>query len=557
MAKSKHLKALVTGAVTMALSCSMLVGTTFAWFTDSVTSNKNTIATGNLDVELSYWTKADKWESVEGKSDLFDPNALWEPGHTEIVYLQISNEGSLDVNYRFSLDVFGETHGKTKNGDEIVLSSMLQFGFVNEATAEQFGTNRSAAIAAVDTVWTLEDTIKHEHNQGVLKGTMKATDEAKTFAIVLWLPTTVGNEANSDGVNVPSVDLGTTLVASQINSENDSFGNDYDENVPLPEFSYGTATINRNDDKPGTEFDIRSNTGAKVAHVKVPETAVDSASDSFALSIKKTDLNENITITSDQAAQTYEITATGLKSGNTEAIQVWLRVGAGLTNVEVWHNETKIVNPTYPVLNEYVVFNTTSFSPFTIVYDKEPTVVDPSSPQAVPVAGVERATQFEGEANAETIEWNSYGGFSPTEGYRAVLDAAYKFSMTQSAEEVENSYYRDWHCDFFVSLDRDLTPEKPNAIFLAGCYGAFGWVGFHSGELELPANTKVPLLGSVGGTFTYEMVADLVGEFICGVGAGTTDGYLSGATFTVELRLTNPENLDDIRTIQTITYTFA
>ena len=138
MAKSKHLKALVTGAVTMALSCSMLVGTTFAWFTDSVTSNKNTIATGNLDVELSYWTKADKWESVEGKSDLFDPNALWEPGHTEIVYLQISNEGSLDVNYRFSLDVFGETYGKTKDGQEIKLSSMLQFGFVNEVTAELF-----------------------------------------------------------------------------------------------------------------------------------------------------------------------------------------------------------------------------------------------------------------------------------------------------------------------------------------------------------------------------------------------------------------------------------
>ncbi|MBQ3221876.1 MAG: hypothetical protein IJB34_07970 [Clostridia bacterium] len=73
----------------------------------------------------------------------------------------------------------------------------------------------------------------------------------------------------------------------------------------------------------------------------------------------------------------------------------------------------------------------------------------------------------------------------------------------------------------------------------------------------MPANTKVPLLGSVGGTFTYEMIADLVGEFICGVGAGTTDGYLSGAIFTVELRLTNPENPDDIRTIQTITYTFA
>ena len=47
-------RALVLSLLSLLLCCSMLVGTTFAWFTDSVTSGKNVIIAGNLDVELSH-----------------------------------------------------------------------------------------------------------------------------------------------------------------------------------------------------------------------------------------------------------------------------------------------------------------------------------------------------------------------------------------------------------------------------------------------------------------------------------------------------------------------
>ena len=51
------------------------------------------------------------------------------------------------------------------------------------------------------------------------------------------------------------------------------------------------------------------------------------------------------------------------------------------------------------------------------------------------------------------------------------------------------------------------------------------------------------------------MVADLVGEFICGV--GDVDDALADATFTVTLRLTNPEDEAVHHDIATIKHTFS
>ena len=56
MTKTKNTKrALVASVISLILCFSMLVGTTFAWFTDSVTSANNVIVAGNLDLTLEYW----------------------------------------------------------------------------------------------------------------------------------------------------------------------------------------------------------------------------------------------------------------------------------------------------------------------------------------------------------------------------------------------------------------------------------------------------------------------------------------------------------------------
>ena len=81
-------KALLLSALSMLLCVAMLVGTTFAWFTDAVTSGKNKIVAGNLDIELEYTkdpSDADSWATVKDATDLLNKDALWEPGHAEVV----------------------------------------------------------------------------------------------------------------------------------------------------------------------------------------------------------------------------------------------------------------------------------------------------------------------------------------------------------------------------------------------------------------------------------------------------------------------------------------
>ena len=112
--------------------------------------------------------------------------------------------------------------------------------------------------------------------------------------------------------------------------------------------------------------------------------------------------------------------------------------------------------------------------------------------------------------------------------------------------------YENWYCDFYVKLDRDLREDQ---IFLGGNYGSFGWVGFHNGDVTLNANEEIPLLGSVtSNPWTYLDVVEYVGEFTCGV--GDVNNALSGATFTVKLRLTNPADETESYDVATINYKF-
>ena len=88
--KNKSLRrSLLTSVVSLATCSTMFVGTTFAWFTDSVTSARNVIQSGNLDITLKYWDdKTDSFKTVEKTTEIFNNAARWEPGHTEVAYLE-------------------------------------------------------------------------------------------------------------------------------------------------------------------------------------------------------------------------------------------------------------------------------------------------------------------------------------------------------------------------------------------------------------------------------------------------------------------------------------
>ena len=222
MRKTTTKRALLASALSLFLCFAMLLGTTFAWFTDSVTSANNIIVSGNLDIELEYWNGT-AWVDVSGKSDILT-NELWEPGVTEVAYLRVANAGSLALKYQLGINIVSETAGVNKNGDTFKLSDYIQFGVVE---LESFATyaNREDAVAAV--------TDAKKISAGYTKADrLVAESDPVYLALVVYMPTTVGNEANHNGT-APVIDLGINVFATQATAENDSFGNDYDEDALL------------------------------------------------------------------------------------------------------------------------------------------------------------------------------------------------------------------------------------------------------------------------------------------------------------------------------------
>ena len=148
-------RALCSSVVALILCFSMLVGTTFAWFTDEVKSGVNQIVAGNLDVELEYKTVEDgvlatEWNTVQDATAIFDPDALWEPGRVEVVYLKVSNLGTLALKYRMGV-LFDETPGVNMAGEDLYLSEHLVFQVVElDAEPTAAYTREQAVVAAGD-----------------------------------------------------------------------------------------------------------------------------------------------------------------------------------------------------------------------------------------------------------------------------------------------------------------------------------------------------------------------------------------------------------------------
>ena len=70
-------RALLSSVLALFLCFTMLLGTTYAWFTDEVTSGSNVIKAGNLDIAVEYTLDGETWKDLDGAEDLFQ-KGLWE-----------------------------------------------------------------------------------------------------------------------------------------------------------------------------------------------------------------------------------------------------------------------------------------------------------------------------------------------------------------------------------------------------------------------------------------------------------------------------------------------
>ena len=245
MTKSSK-RALLLSALAIVLCIAMLIGTTYAWFTDTASTAVNKIQSGNLGVQLEYSKDFTEWKKVNDTTKLFEESALWEPGRSEIVYLRVKNAGTLALKYTLGIYNLYNSTGKNVLGNKYRLSDYVKLGAVE---ADAAYADRAAAINAVDADAKLISDID---NSGMAGASLEPND-TKIYALVLYMPTEVGNEANpknKDPYWAAKMSFGISVSATQAMSESDSFDNTYDEDaatiLSAISFSSGKHEITKN-----------------------------------------------------------------------------------------------------------------------------------------------------------------------------------------------------------------------------------------------------------------------------------------------------------------------
>lgn len=302
-------RALLTSITALAMCVVMLVGTTFAWFTDTATANVNKIQAGKLDVALEMFdTAQNKWVTAEGKTLNFVKAAggesqaiLWEPGaEYKLPELRVVNNGNLNIKYKV------------------------------EVTGIQM--NRQPVAGVFD----LNDVITWKAD-GLTLGTEATLNptESKAFTISGKMDTAAGNDYQGLTINGVSI----TVYATQATGEYDSTRNDYDTSagysvVVLPK----TANAAMSKDTTESKYEYEAADGTVKA--EIPTNAV-AANETPTVSIRPVADAATGKFVVDAGNGTekvaYEISISNIAAGSTELAKVSFKLGAGLTNVALKH----------------------------------------------------------------------------------------------------------------------------------------------------------------------------------------------------------------------------
>ncbi|HCL21321.1 MAG TPA: hypothetical protein DHW47_05245 [Oscillibacter sp.] len=234
-------RALLTSVMALVMCVVMLVGTTFAWFTDTASTGVNKIQAGNLDIELAYKnsTTGGEFKKADKSTPVFDNNALWEPGHVEYVVLKVSNAGNLALKYKLGINIASETGSTNVLGNLFKLSDYIKFAVIDGESNNLSDRDKLVAEAEKsESVAALNAGYADEDHHLVPVGKETAEDaSSKTVTLVVWMPKSVGNEANykvAEGITAPSIDLGINVVATQLTYEKDSIDDQYDKGAEYP-----------------------------------------------------------------------------------------------------------------------------------------------------------------------------------------------------------------------------------------------------------------------------------------------------------------------------------
>ena len=378
-------RALLLSALSLLMCVSMLIGSTFAWFTDSVTSKSNKIQAGNLDLDLELLNKDTKqWTSIGDSTDPIFNYALWEPGYTEVKVLKLVNKGTLALKW---VAKFISEYELT------ILADVIDVYVCTNEEALAYPTDRNLdGYRKLGTVREFVNTLETTEEGVLLAG------EDVFIGIALHMQESAGNEYQGlPLIKAPGVGFDIRFLATQYTYEKDSFDDQYDANAVVPL----TKSVT-----------LKEKIGDHEAAIVIPEGAPAYQYKPKVSAYSFTNENSNAVLSFDM----------GLVDENGESINAGVECPitiklahpfVNMDNFQVLHNGEVIENAFYDKASQTISFTTSSFSPFEIHYID---YVDPT---------------FELEFTKETDSYvinkgmffvNPVNFFCPTEDAELILD---------------------------------------------------------------------------------------------------------------------------------------
>lgn len=380
--KNATQRALITSVLAMVMCTAMLIGTTFAWFTDTASTAVNKIQAGTLDIELQYATAWNAegvptaWDNAEGKMLNFRKAAgapaneaiLWEPGCTyQLPHLRVVNKGDLALKYEIVISgIAGDAR----------LNEVIEWEWTGYNTTDQgYSPARGDALTA-----------GHRISGTILPGT--ELDTLEHIVISGHMLEDASNEYQ--GLSIDGI--GITVVATQYTHENDSNGDQYDKDavypVIAPVLNYTDSAEFASDSANAITIENKDVTSVIPANSAIYENADDAtpisatANDGELQRVLKTSSYSADSVTYDISYQYVSgTTSTDVhKFGN--VVENVIKLSTGLKSVKVTHSgesmtlaadTTAKADGTYYYDAETgkLTIWSSSYSPFEITYESD------------------------------------------------------------------------------------------------------------------------------------------------------------------------------------------
>ena len=186
----------------------MGTSTSIAWFTDTDDDVKNVFHFASYNWKVSHRLADGTWEEVDQTTQIFDDEAIYEPGYVQVVYLKVENLGVQSFNYKTAVTISNYTEATNLFGQKFHLQDYLRFGIISaDSESELFEKVATRDLAKESANTPLSNYATEQENI--------AGGDTVYMALIVRMPTEVDNVANYREDVIPRVELGLVVSATQ------------------------------------------------------------------------------------------------------------------------------------------------------------------------------------------------------------------------------------------------------------------------------------------------------------------------------------------------------